>query len=46
MRIMSEHPDVLLQMRKNVEGRYNIIINQTEEELVEQLKNRGNYHNL
>lgn len=46
MRIMSEYPDVLLQMRNNVEGRYNVIINQTEEELIEQLKNKGKYHNL
>lgn len=46
MRIMLEHPEVLNQMRKSVEGRYNLIINQTEEELVEQLKSRGKYHKL
>ena len=46
MRIMSEYSDVLNRMRKNAEGRYNRIMNQTEEELIEQLKNRGKYHNL
>lgn len=46
MRIMFEHPDVLNRMRKNAKFRYNRIINQTEEKLIEQLKIRGKYHNL
>ncbi|CAO1350321.1 unnamed protein product [Diamesa serratosioi] len=46
MKIMSDYPDVLNQMRKKIEGRYKSIISQTEEELLEQLKNRGKFHNM
>lgn len=46
MNIMAEFPDVLNRMRKNVEERYNRIVTQTEEELIEALKTRETFHNM